>query len=118
MPKRTFSNLLKYDINDLKGTFAEIEQPPIPISAKIEVIVNDDEEFLMIDEKKFTYQFFREFDVENLTKALEFYDTCKGTLHLCDSCTQAYPECDGQPEFGTGFGNDNIYKCPQHESIT
>lgn len=31
--------------------------------------------------------------------------------HLCDSCSEKYPTCDGKPEFGDGLGNDNIFKC-------
>jgi len=35
-------------------------------------------------------------------------------LHLCESCTKEYPECDatiGGIEFGCGVGNDNIIGC-------
>ena len=93
----------------------KIESPPVPISGKILIEVHDADEFLMIDEKKFTYQFFREFDVANLIKALEFYEKHKATKNLCAYCKKEMPECDGQPEFGTMIGNDNVIECPQYD---
>jgi len=35
----------------------------------------------------------------------------KKTLNLCDTCMYHPAECSGEPKFGTGKGNDNIYKC-------
>lgn len=35
--------------------------------------------------------------------------------HLCDSCSKEYPTCDGKPEFGDGFGGDNVFKCDEYE---
>ena len=70
---RYYSKLLDDKSNDKEGA-GKIESPPVPISGKILIEVHDADEFLMIDEKKFTYQFFREFDVANLIKALEFYE--------------------------------------------
>lgn len=36
-------------------------------------------------------------------------------IHLCDDCIYTYPECKGNPLFGDGYGNDNIYECNAHE---
>lgn len=36
---------------------------------------------------------------------------CK-KMHLCDSCTYQYPNCDADSiEFGNGKGNDNVIEC-------
>jgi len=35
----------------------------------------------------------------------------KEKLNLCDTCSKHPIECDGNPEFGTGKGNDNVYLC-------
>ena len=35
-------------------------------------------------------------------------------LHLCESCTKEYPECDATADglaFGCGVGNDNVIGC-------
>lgn len=35
-------------------------------------------------------------------------------LHLCESCTKEYPECEAtinDIEFGCGVGNDNVIGC-------
>jgi len=31
--------------------------------------------------------------------------------HLCDTCTKQPAECESNPKFGTGIGNDNVYEC-------
>ncbi len=31
--------------------------------------------------------------------------------HLCDSCTKHIATCDGDPEFGDGLWNDNVFRC-------
>lgn len=37
-------------------------------------------------------------------------------VHLCDTCIHEYPICIGVGiKFGDGFGNDNIYKCDEHQ---
>lgn len=41
-------------------------------------------------------------------------ETIEERLHLCESCTKKYPECDATKdgiEFGSGIGNDNIIGC-------
>lgn len=33
-------------------------------------------------------------------------------IHLCDSCTHYYPECDAENvTFGIGKGDDNVIEC-------
>ena len=32
-------------------------------------------------------------------------------VHLCANCAKHIATCDGNPKFGTGKGNDNIYEC-------
>jgi len=34
--------------------------------------------------------------------------------NLCDTCTQQIAECESNPKFGTGVGNDNVYECDGH----
>jgi len=34
--------------------------------------------------------------------------------HLCSSCSKEIPTCDGIPEFGDGFGQDNVYNCDKY----
>lgn len=49
--------------------------------------------------------------LKTLSKAQEPIET---RLHLCESCTKKYPECDATAdgvEFGNGTGNDNIIGC-------
>lgn len=36
------------------------------------------------------------------------------TRNLCDSCKHNYPDCDGDPEFGTSIGNDNVIRCKSY----
>jgi len=31
--------------------------------------------------------------------------------HLCSSCSKEIPTCESTPEFGDGFGNDNVCDC-------
>ena len=38
-------------------------------------------------------------------------EDAKSTINLCDNCIYEFAECDGNPKFGTGFGNDNVYEC-------
>lgn len=55
-------------------------------------------------------------DALTLLKAQE---SIEARLHLCDSCTKLYPECDATAdgiEFGCGFGNDNIIGCTAYEN--
>ena len=50
-------------------------------------------------------------DAITLLKAQE---SIEARLHLCESCTKEYPECDATIdgiEFGCGVGNDNIIGC-------
>lgn len=43
------------------------------------------------------------------TESMVYFEDTKH--HLCESCSKEYPSCDGQPEFGDGFGNDNVFRC-------
>jgi hypothetical protein len=50
---------------------------------------------------------------------LKAQEPIEARLHLCDSCTKLYPECDATAdgiEFGCGFGNDNIIGCTAYEN--
>ena len=33
------------------------------------------------------------------------------TLNMCQYCTKCIADCDGDPKFGDGVGNDNVYEC-------
>ena len=35
--------------------------------------------------------------------------------NLCDTCENEFAECDSNPKFGTGKGNDNVYDCDKHK---
>lgn len=40
-------------------------------------------------------------------------------IHLCNTCIYTIPECSVYAEdleFGDGLGNDNIIKCPKHQT--
>jgi hypothetical protein len=39
----------------------------------------------------------------------------KETVHLCDNCMNSFPECNGGPKFGNGYGDDNVYECDEFE---
>ena len=67
-------------------------------------------------------EYGREYDyarveVETLEDALALLkaqEPIEARLHLCESCTKEYPECDATidgMEFGCGVGNDNIIGC-------
>lgn len=47
------------------------------------------------------------------TESMVYFEDTK--QHLCESCSKEYPTCDGQPEFGDGFGNDNVFRCKGYE---
>ena len=32
-------------------------------------------------------------------------------VHLCTNCSKCFADCDGDPKFGTGLGNDNVFEC-------
>ena len=32
-------------------------------------------------------------------------------VHLCANCSKCIDDCDGDPKFGTGLGNDNVFEC-------
>ena len=34
-------------------------------------------------------------------------------VHHCDNCTKCLADCDGDPVFGNGFGNDNVTQCEE-----
>ena len=36
-------------------------------------------------------------------------------LNLCSFCSKCIADCDGNPKFGTGYGNDNVYECDSVE---
>lgn len=45
---------------------------------------------------------------------LKAQEPIEARLHLCESCTKEYPECDATVDgvkFGSGVGNDNIIGC-------
>jgi len=35
--------------------------------------------------------------------------------HLCTSCLYEIVTCQSTPEFGEGYGKDNVYNCPEHK---
>jgi hypothetical protein len=44
------------------------------------------------------------------------------TIRLCDTCTKWFATCDSGEEgkdfyFGTGLGNDNVYRCNAYDSL-
>lgn len=41
----------------------------------------------------------------------------KSTVNLCRHCIHEFAECDGNPEFGNGRGNDNVYDCGKFELL-
>ena len=52
--------------------------------------------------------------VNELLALLKAQESIEARLHLCESCTKEYPECDATIdgiEFGCGVGNDNIIGC-------
>lgn len=43
---------------------------------------------------------------------LKTQEPIEARLHLCESCTKRYPDCNSDYiEFGCGFGNDNVIGC-------
>ena len=38
----------------------------------------------------------------------------KRHVNLCHSCKYVFAECDGNPKFGNGYGNDNVYSCDKY----
>ena len=58
---------------------------------------------------------FQEVQIEinvALFKALIRDQIKQRTLNLCDTCIKQIPTCNAKnPQFGSGKGNDNIYKC-------
>lgn len=51
-------------------------------------------------------------DIIELTeKGIRYRDT---KINLCDTCVCTFGDCDGEPEFGNGIGNDNVIKCDSH----
>jgi len=36
-------------------------------------------------------------------------------INLCDTCVHTFAECDSNPKFGDGIGNDNVYECDKYE---
>lgn len=37
--------------------------------------------------------------------------TKEESVNLCTNCVFCIADCDGNPKFGTGEGNDNVYEC-------
>ncbi len=37
--------------------------------------------------------------------------------HLCPECEKDFAVCDGEPRFGTGYGNDNVYCCSGYKML-
>lgn len=37
--------------------------------------------------------------------------TKQEAVNLCSNCTKCIADCDGNPQFGTGKGNDNVFEC-------
>lgn len=66
--------------------------------------------------------------VRDALALLKAQEPIEARLHLCESCTKEYPECDATIdgiEFGSGISNDNIIGCSAyvnrwkaHEPIT
>ncbi len=51
---------------------------------------------------------------EDTLALLKAQEPIEARLHLCESCTKLYPECDATAdgiEFGCGVGNDNVIGC-------
>lgn len=44
--------------------------------------------------------------------------TKEEAVNLCGNCTKHIAECDGEPKFGTGKGNDNVFECKQFSPQT
>lgn len=43
---------------------------------------------------------------------LKAQEPIEARLHLCESCTKQYPDCNSDYiEFGCGFGHDNVIGC-------
>ena len=36
---------------------------------------------------------------------------------LCPTCRFHFATCDGNPKFGDGVGNDNVYECDGYEEV-
>ena len=34
--------------------------------------------------------------------------------HLCPTCLYEFATCKGNPKFGDGYGNDNVYECDKY----
>lgn len=44
----------------------------------------------------------------------EFHEVTKEeALDLCSYCKEEFAECNGDPKFDIGKGNDNVYECKQ-----
>lgn len=41
--------------------------------------------------------------------------TKEEVLNLCAYCKHNIAECNGNPKFGCGIGNDNVYECDEFE---
>lgn len=37
--------------------------------------------------------------------------TKEQAVNLCDKCEKCIADCDGNPKFGIGKGNDNVFEC-------
>ena len=38
----------------------------------------------------------------------------KTNTNLCDDCKYHIATCEGNPKFGNGIGNDNVYSCDKY----
>jgi hypothetical protein len=39
----------------------------------------------------------------------------RATVNLCDSCKNVFAECNANPRFGTGKGNDYVFDCDEYQ---
>ena len=38
-------------------------------------------------------------------------------IHLCPTCKYEFATCNGNPKFGDGYGNDNVYQCDKFFAV-
>ena len=54
---------------------------------------------------------------DDIIALLKAQEPIEARLHLCESCTKGFPECEATVddiEFGCGVGNDNIIGCAEY----
>jgi len=54
----------------------------------------------------------------NERSAMVCFEVKNNTVHLCESCSNTYPECNAESiGFGDGEGNDNVCCCSHYEPL-